>query len=153
MNEEAIGDLVADSAHLSRVQSISLLANTLSTGQNFIRPTVGTAGSVSSSLSASWADSTDSTDSTETLEARTFVSIRVVLLIGSAFSGANAILVREETSVAVTVVGGLVVLRVDWASHTVSVADKIVSRAFLTNVAHESETIKTLALSSLDVVH
>lgn len=103
-------------------------------------------------MSASWANSTDSTDSAKTLEARAFMSVGVINLVSSALSGTDSILIGEEARVAVTVVGLSIVSRVHWASNTVSVTDKVVSRTFLTNFAHKSETFKTLASTGLNII-
>lgn len=80
------------------------------------------------------------------------MSIGVVFLVSATLFGADSVLVSEKARIAVTAVFGRVVFRVDRASNTVSVADEVVARTFLTHVAHQAVSTKALADSSLHIV-
>ena len=135
---------------MSAVVGETLPAGAFSVDEFLIGATVGAARAIGSGLSASRADGADSTDSSETLDADALL-VAVVDLICSAFSDANAELVGEEAILAVTVGGLRVVLRVDGAGDTVSVADEVVVRAGLTYATHESITVKASASVGLGV--
>lgn len=107
----------------------------------FVGPTVG-ANLARSGLSASRADGADATDAAQTLEAGASLSAGVVLLVGSAFLGADAILVGVEPTLAVAVACLGVIVRVDRASDTVSVADEIPVGASLAHSAHQAKACK-----------
>lgn len=133
--------MVANGAGLSRVVGVTTLADAFSAHQLFVGFTVG-ASLIRSGLSARRADGADSTDAAKSLKASASLSAGIVLLVGSAFLGADAILVGVESTLAVTVACLGVVVRVDWASDTVSVADEVPAGAFLAHSAHQAITIK-----------
>ena len=104
-------------------------------------------------MSARRTNGTDSADSAKTLKAGTLMGVWVELFVGSALSGADPVLVCEEAGIAITIVCSLVIVRVHGTSDTVSIANKVVSGTFLTDVTHESETFKTLAFTGLNVIN
>lgn len=75
----------------------------------------------------------------------------IVNFIGATFSGANAELIGVESTLTIAVSSLGVVDRVDGTSHTISVADKIVGGAFLTNTTNKAISIQTSAGVSLGV--
>jgi hypothetical protein len=76
----------------------------------------------------------------------------VVDLICSAFLCADTVLVGIEPTVAITVGSNGVVGRVDGASDTVSVADKVSCRALLALSSHQTKSSHTDASASLSLV-
>lgn len=80
------------------------------------------------------------------------MSVGVIFFIGSTFLSADTVLIDVETSLAITVSSIGVVLGVDGAGHAVSVADEVVSGAFLTDVAHQAVPFKTDTLVGLSAV-
>lgn len=82
-------------------------------------------------MSASGADSADTVDSSQTLKTAAGESGSVVFFIGSAFLSADAVLVSVVARGAITGLSVAVVVGVDRAGHTESVADEEIGRALL----------------------
>lgn len=90
-------------------------------------------------MSACRTDGANATDPTQALQTLTIHSSGVVELVGAAFLAADAELVGEEPSCALTLHRSAAVGRVHGTGHAVSVADEVVGRALLALAGDEAE--------------
>jgi hypothetical protein len=82
-------------------------------------------------LGTSGANCASSVDSAQTVQTLTVEGSGVVDLVGSTFLAADAELVGKEARGALALLRSSVVVRIDRAGDTVSVADEVVGRAEL----------------------
>lgn len=146
VDEESVGKRGAGSADVGAVEGESLLAGAFSSHKDLV-DSAGRAGrsSVVGGRRAGGTDLAGSVDSSKSGNAAAGLGGAVVDLIGAAFPSADAPLVGEEAIEALAVLGGGVVVGVDWAGHAVSVGNEVIVRAGLAGAREQAESWVALA--------